>query len=291
MKEKKIKSVKLYSEELMDPVTEVHYAFHSSLKHITTKHYHNFYEIFLVVEGEVIHVINNNSQRLTEGTLVFIRPNDIHYYKKSNYHKCKIINLAFKESLLKELINYLSEGFPAASLLKSDMPAQIILTKQDKEILVNKLQELNVISRQDKKIIKTRLRILLFDIFTKYFINNIHDGKNLPRWLEELINEIQKRENFIIGIKKLFELSPYTKEHLIRMFKKYLNKTPTEFINELKLNYAANLLSNTDESIITISMEAGFENLSHFYHIFKKHYNTSPAKFRQQHQKVSIPSK
>ncbi len=287
----KKKSIKLYSDEIMDSVTDAHYAYHSSLKNITIKHYHNFYEIFLIVEGEVYHIINDKSQRLTAGTLVFIRPNDIHYYKRCGNYRCKIINLAFKESLLQELINYLSNGSQFNKLLDNDMPAQIILTEQEKEILVRKMQELNLISRNNKEIIKTKLRILLFEIFTKYFsTDNLFSKIDIPRWLEELINEIQKKENFVLGVKKLFELSPYSKEHIIRMFKKYLRKTPTEFLNELKLNYAANLLSNTDESIISISMEAGFENLSHFYHLFKKYFNMSPANYRKEHQRISIPS-
>ena len=80
-----------------------------------------------------------------------------------------------------------------------------------------------------------------------------------------------------------------TPEHLSRVFRKYLNETPTDYINELRLNYAANLLSNSDENIPFISMEAGFENLSHFYHLFKKKFNTSPAEFRKKTQKITIP--
>ncbi|SHH72406.1 helix-turn-helix domain-containing protein, partial [Clostridium grantii] len=45
--------------------------------------------------------------------------------------------------------------------------------------------------------------------------------------------------------------------------------------------YAKNLLTNTNMSILDISMESGFENLSHFYHLFKKNFQVTPAKFRK----------
>ncbi len=87
----------------------------------------------------------------------------------------------------------------------------------------------------------------------------------------------------------MVDISGKTKEHLSREFKKYFGITPTKFINNLKLNYSANLLTSMDESIPFISFESGFENLSHFYHLFKLKYDISPNRFRQLKRKNSIP--
>ena len=76
------------------------------------------------------------------------------------------------------------------------------------------------------------------------------------------------------------ELANKSHEHLSRSFKKYLKKTPTSFICELRLNYAANLLSTTDNPIIQIAYETGFDNLGYFFNKFKEYYNTTPSKFR-----------
>ncbi|MCK9280962.1 MAG: helix-turn-helix domain-containing protein [Melioribacteraceae bacterium] len=285
----KQKSIKLYSEDLIDRETEIHYAFHKSLKSITTIHTHNFYELFLVVSGEVIHVINEKMQKLSEGSLVFIRKQDIHYYKQSGESECNIINLAFRESTLKNLFEYLSDGFPADELLEGKTPVHVFLTSSERDILSSKLQNLNTIPRNEKRQIKTALRILLFEIFIKYF-SQINEKKgDLPEWLDSLTYEMQKKENFTRGIKNLYILSNRTPEHLSRVFKKYYNISPTGYINELRLNYAANLLTNSDENIVQVSLDAGFENLSHFYHLFKKKFTKSPAEFRNQNQKSIIP--
>ena len=42
-----------------------------------------------------------------------------------------------------------------------------------------------------------------------------------------------------------------------------------------------NQLQNTDEKVIAIYEDAGFDSLSHFYHIFKQAYGMSPAQFRK----------
>lgn len=291
VQEKKISRIKLYSEELIDPETDFHYAFHKSLKNITTIHHHNFYELFLVVSGEVIHIINEKAQKIGEGTLVFIRENDIHYYQRSDQKNCNLINLAFRKSTLTDLFEYLGEGYSSAQLYESKMPPQMLLTSSETEILAAKMHNLNTFDRTEKNKIKTSLRILLFEIFTKYFAEQKADENEfVPKWFDELKNQMQKKENFVLGIKAFDKLTSKTQEHICRVSKKYLNLTPTEFVNELRLNYAANLLANSDESISYISFESGFENLSHFYHLFKKKFSVSPAEFRKENQKNIIPS-
>ncbi|MCU7494440.1 MAG: AraC family transcriptional regulator [Ignavibacteria bacterium] len=278
-------------DELIDPVTEIHYAFHRSLKNITVPHRHDFYEFFIIIRGSVIHKINGKSELLSEGTLVFIRPDDVHYYEKSTSEVCELVNLAFPPKAVSELFSYLGEGFMAGRLLKAENPPHVLLTAGEKDFVVEKLEELNTLPRKNKEEIKTRQRILLLEIFTRYFqLEKIEKKSAVPTWLKELCRLLQEKENFNRGIPWLQERSQRSPEHLCRAFRKFLNTTPTEFINELRLNYAANVLSSTDLEIIEVSARAGFENLSHFYHLFKEKYGLSPGEFRKQHKTSMIPS-
>ena len=43
-----MKVIRLKTKELIDPESEIHYAYHKSLASITTPHNHDFYEIFLI---------------------------------------------------------------------------------------------------------------------------------------------------------------------------------------------------------------------------------------------------
>ena len=44
------------------------------------KHWHDYFEIFLMIEGKTVHQVNDIEQNLDEGYLVFIRPGDVHFY-------------------------------------------------------------------------------------------------------------------------------------------------------------------------------------------------------------------
>ena len=63
--------------------------------------------------------------------------------------------------------------------------------------------------------------------------------------------------------------SPMKHWYISKFFRKY-HETTYGFINELRLNYCADSLLYSDENILDIALEAGFNNISHFYHLFKK---------------------
>lgn len=50
------------------------------------------------------------------------------------------------------------------------------------------------------------------------------------------------------------------------------------------MNHAAILLASSSKEIIEISLECGFESLSHFYVSFKKVHGISPGRFRAKQQ-------
>jgi len=65
-----------------------------------------------------------------------------------------------------------------------------------------------------------------------------------------------------------------------RHFRKNTGKTFTQFLCEVRLNFASRQLIETDLSIGELALESGFSNLSHFNHQFKALYRLSPRAFR-----------
>jgi AraC family transcriptional regulator, dual regulator of chb operon len=278
--------VRLFAKDIIDPEIEAHYNFFTQIKNTADRHCHDFYEIFLVVRGEVTHYVNGEEVTLTEGTLVFMRPDDVHCYDRDSAF-CQFINLAFPFYSLEVLFNYLGDGFKPERILLSKLPPTAELSASEMKRAIARLETLNTLSRENKSKIRTEFRILLLEFLTRYFpVPEAQSSMKIPEWLEKLIKEMQKKENFFVGVPRLHALSNKSPEHLCRVFKEHLKVTPSQYINDLRLNYAANLLSSSDESIINVAMVSGFDNLSHFYHIFKKKFGISPAMFRNANQKT-----
>jgi AraC family cel operon transcriptional repressor len=282
--------IQLLEKYLIDPETDIHYAYHKSIKNITDIHWHDFFEIFLITKGSLYHFINGKKEWLEAGFLCFIRPSDVHYYGNDRTQPCELLNLAFPQRTVEALFEYLGDGLEADDLLAAEMPSCKVISPYQIEILKDKIQEITFIPSAHKRHIKAEVRALLAEIFILCFSNRPETTpSSMPNWLEELADEMRNKDNFAQGLPRLYELSGKSPEHLTRMIKKHLGKTPTEWINEMRLQYAANLLSHTDEAIVTISLEAGFENLSHFYHRFKDSFHVTPAKFRKENRKIAIP--
>lgn len=71
--------------------------------------------------------------------------------------------------------------------------------------------------------------------------------------------------------------------YLARIMKKYYGCTPMEYINDLRLVYAADLLLQTNYPIQYIAKCSGFQTVPYFSNCFKKKYSLSPNNFRKKH--------
>ena len=252
-------------------------------------HCHDFYEIFITAQGTITHFINGETIELPEGSLVFIRPDDVHgyIYETPESRKTSFINLTFTYETAELLFEYLSESFPSEKLLNCHMPPAVTLNKSEKKRLIAQIGELNIVNWTDKNALKLRMRAILADIFVRHFYNMpeaLH--KTSPLWLSQLLSTMEKYENFTAGIDRMIELSKRSREHLSRSMKKYYDVTLTEYINDLRINYAVNMLIKSNTPILEICFDSGFQSISSFYKVFSDKYSISPKEFRKKYKKA-----
>lgn len=282
--------MRLLASNIIDRDIEGHYAFFPFVEQISTrKHQHDFYEIFLIAEGSIYHHSNSNSSLLTSGSLVFIRPDDTHFFHKNADENCELINLAFPAHTFSELVAYLGTA-PQTHLLEQQQPPTRTLTVSEKNAMIAQLREWSRWMYHDKSQSRVALRGLLAHMIANFFIAPPRDHMgSAPLWLRELCQQMQEREHIIEGRSALLRLANRTPEHIGRAFKTHLGVTPSQFINDLRLDYASDLLLHTDHSVIEICFDVGFGNLSHFYHLFKARWGYAPSQFRKMNARTLLP--
>jgi AraC family cel operon transcriptional repressor len=251
----------------------------TSYDHTLFPHSHDYYEFCLIISGKQQFTINNTTFTAKKGALVFFRPTDMH--AKQYLEEGEHMTIAFPENIFNALFTYLGDGFTPAILLKPETSPVVYLGDAEQESIVNQFKRMFVAELYDQKVVKVQYKILLIQIFSKYFLEVQLDSKTrMPKWFESVVVEMQKKENFTEGMDAFLRLSGTGHEHLCRLTKKYLQQTPTQWINHNRLNYAARMLQYSNLDVTTICYDAGFGNLSHFYHQFKKKFGISPAKYR-----------
>jgi AraC-like DNA-binding protein len=245
-------------------------------------HSHDYYEVFLVIEGSAVHTVNKNNFLIAKGSLVFVRPDDAHCYTTPMSKDFRFINMIIVPDLIRQLSDFLGKGYDLGRLLEDEHPAQRDLSGTSYEPLSSTLEELILFPKSDVEKYNTAFKMAVVEIASLFFHDNkLDDRRTYPEWIRHLLSEIQKPENYAEGLPAMYRISACTPEHLCRSFRKYLHTTPTAFLNELRIEEAARRIIYTNDPIIDISTDIGFENLSHFYHLFKAHYNMSPGKYRK----------
>ena len=130
--------------------------------------------------------------------------------------------------------------------------------------------------------IKTK-RILLQFILEMWekglVIENDKSGRNTVE--KEMISYIQQNFKEKISLKEFGEQFHLSEKYISRYFKEHFHITLSQYITHLRLEYAKQLLQDTDTPVTEIAMQSGYQNVSYFIRSFKKTYGVSPLKYRK----------
>ncbi len=109
------------------------------------------------------------------------------------------------------------------------------------------------------------------------FINNVplHIAK-----LKRILDSRYYENHTLDSLQEELKISKY---RLCREFTKYYNISPLKYLNQVRIDKAKEFLLETDETIVSIGIEVGIENTTHFINLFKRQTGDTPLKYRQSH--------
>ncbi|WP_028559939.1 AraC family transcriptional regulator [Paenibacillus pinihumi] len=86
-----------------------------------------------------------------------------------------------------------------------------------------------------------------------------------------------------LTVQKLAEMEHYNRSYYSDWFLKETGKTPSSYIQEVRLNKAKELLRNTNLSILNIAIQVGLEHQSSLTRLFQQYERVTPSQFRKMH--------
>ncbi len=244
-------------------------------------HTHDYYEFLLVTCGTGTHWCNGASTPLRQGDLLLIRPEDTHcsYAHTPDF---TMTNIIIPQQMFRQLFEYLGPSFETDRFLRQEQPICVSLTRHQQQNLIKEAKRLQLLHKIAQDNMDYHFRFFILQIFVTYLSVPLQEySAGIPAWLQNVFYEMMQYENFKEGLPAMYRLCHVSREYLSRMCREYLGKTPTELINGFRLEYCASELINSDTPVLDICQNAGFNNLSHFYHLFKDYYGMSPLQFRK----------
>ena len=248
----------------------------------TSHHEHkNYYEIFVMLKGKCNHLLNGKQSIIRAGDAVLIQPNMPHQLLPFDDNtECKYVNITCIDKNFPLLLSALSDANHEL------IQAQTIRLNEQTLNAVNSYIEqiINSQHKQNDHLILSSFFTYLLSIFLFTITNNTQQdvaSTQHPAWLKKFLFKLSEIPLEDLQICELYKLSSYSQSAFSIQFKKYMNMTLVQYINQLKLDYACALLSKTDFSLLYITQKIGFVNLGHFDRLFKKKYGMTPSAYRK----------
>lgn len=238
-------------------------------------HYHNYYELYYLEDGERYHLMRDDTYFLNAGEMILFSP----YVMHRSYG---LENVPFKRIVL-----YFERDEVDSENLRDALDSGNGVYRPNRQVGRQIHQLLDAIIRIPASCAKfqkdyqhTLLNFLLFTIV-------LHTQKQDPEEkgssgrIHEIINYIHthfQEEITLTDLSRLFYVSPY---YLCRDFKRGTGSTIVQYVNVTRIMNAQRQLMETDKTITQISKDTGFSNLTHFNRIFKSVTGLSPSGYRK----------
>ncbi|MCX2962219.1 MULTISPECIES: AraC family transcriptional regulator [Rodentibacter] len=175
------------------------------------------------------------------------------------------------------------------SELFNNLPEVILLNLQDaslKPLLEILQREADGYQAGSENIINALLSVLLTLLIRTYLqqdnaqLNGLLNGLRDKRLYNVISNIIAKPEQNW-KIETLCHIANLSRAQLIRLFNQQIGVSPYNFVNHIRLQKAAELLKHSQQSVLSIALNCGFQSESNFGKAFKKYYKFTPGQYRK----------
>jgi AraC-like DNA-binding protein len=133
-------------------------------------------------------------------------------------------------------------------------------------------------------VIRAMLRVFLIaccrSALNEGMVPSFSDDAPPPAWLLNTCRYLDETYQDPITLDRLAGRAHISKGYLCRAFKKQIGLSVVEYLTERRIQHAMQLLQDTDDKILSVALDSGFGDLSHFNRVFKKLNHLSPSAYR-----------
>ena len=258
-------------------------------------HAHPELELVFVVEGFGKRIIGNKLEPFESGDMVFIGSNVAHvwlsdasFYEENTALRSTVIVTYFNPTIFQLFFDTVKEFKEIKEMIRHAAKG-IRITGKTRTLIAKKLMLLASKTGFEKVHGFLQIMHLISITEDKSFIINIEENEAENEYdndrLVNVIKFVKTNLSENITLKQVAKIACMTEQSFCRFFKNRLKKNFTQYLEELRMAYASNLLvENANKTISETACACGYSSSSHFCKVFKDHFGQSPFQY-----KISIP--
>ena len=251
----------------------LHFSIPEGNKLCFSSHWHERMELTFVHSGSMHLTLENNEYEIPCGSLGIIPPEKTHT-ASSGKEGVEYYTIMF------EITSFYNSSFATGKHLKPlvNLQNDFIPLTDDVEIMNTVSSLIDDQLHGDKYSCLTvigEIYILLGLLYRKCLSSQIpseHSGGDFADIFDYISNNYCDR----ISTAELSSKFGYSEAYFCRRFKALAGLTPMQYINMLRLEKEKNLLKNSNTKISVVSAKCGFNSVSYFSKLYKKHFGISP---------------
>ncbi len=231
-----------------------------------------FHTFHYIVKGKGIVMINDDYFALGPGESFYLAPEDIAYYRADNDDPWEYI--WFKCSGTKSGIM-----FNSTILSKSR-----IITDTKDRFMERSIRKAESIARK-KDVTSFEMTGFLYSFIgglIRLFprTRKVKDSL-IESYIDAMTEFIEERytESDVIG--KLSNYFHLDRSYIYRLFKRYFNCSPLEYLENHRVDRACEMLADEKKTAYEAAIDVGFQSYTSFWRLFKKRTGLSPQEFRE----------
>ncbi len=254
-------------------------------------HWHDELEFLLVTEGRATLRVDASDYELRAGEAIFVGSGLLHSGSVLGDEPCSFVAVVFHAGLFGNgSIDTLYDQYIVPVLQgRYRLPVHLREDAGPSRELLNALCNIKEANRDGRLASELEIKGLLFYCLSILVRmgeptadpKRTHDGYRIER-LKTVIGYMERHYAEPASLERLASIACMSESYFCRFFKKITTKTPIEYMNGYRIQQAAIRLRQSDDPIMRIAMDVGFNNLSYFNVVFRERFGCTPGQYRKQ---------
>lgn len=246
-------------------------------KHVLP-HWHDYIELELVLSGRGEQIYNRKHHALKRGRISLMSYYDFHELWASE--DMVLLKIQCDERILPEEIR--------GHMRTRQGDLCCALTERDTVYIAQLWERLQEENTQNMPLREQMVQNLITTVIITLLRNAPAESQqDLPSVLQTATAYIHTHFREELCLTQLAKICSVTPNYLGMLFSKWLGVSFSEYLKEIRLRYACNLLRGTDLSVKEIAFASGYRSVEYFLDRFKRKLSCTPTAFRRRdHQEV-----
>ena len=243
-------------------------------------HWHDYFEMEFVYDGRGTQIVNAETIQMSRGSVYLLTPTDFHTVVADESRGMSLMNINFTEKYLSpEITSALANGFLFSQF-----------TEEDFALLFSVVKLMYREYTGDHPYREIAIRAML----TQICIVLLRRCDHIPSAKQDTTDAII--QDAILYLQKHFKNPPKKQELACKYhmsanyfgvrFQRAVGLSYTEYLKNLRLQLAVDLLLHSELSVEQISEHSGFHTPPYFIHIFRERYGMTPLQYRKRNKKA-----